>query len=271
MVVSNAERRVSLRTYYCCLCLLTLVLLVCRFVVLDEPTSGLDSTTAVSLIELLHKYAVQQGKTVITSIHQPSSAVFRSFDRLVLLSDGYVVYFGTPVDSLEYLRSVDLACPDGYNAADHWMDLLVVDTANPEADEDEETTELKSKMVTMSKRSSFAGTGVKPHLKLQQAWDRDAVADEMDLALVESEDDKSFDGVNDLKESKYNSSWSTQYYILVHRALKNSRSAILTPLNLMKSIGLGLATGMIYWHTEYTEKNVADIQAYFFFTMTFWV
>merc|ERR1712232_946086 len=38
---------------------------------------------------------------------------------------GNVVYFGKPSNSLSYLKSLDLACPDGYNAADHWMDLLV--------------------------------------------------------------------------------------------------------------------------------------------------
>lgn len=82
-------------------------------IMLDEPTSGLDSTSAVSLIRLLHNLANDHGKTVVTSIHQPSSAVFRSFDRLIMLADGNVVYFGTPVDSLSYLRDQDLSCPDG--------------------------------------------------------------------------------------------------------------------------------------------------------------
>jgi ABC-type multidrug transport system ATPase subunit len=79
---------------------------------LDEPTSGLDSTSAVSLLKLLQSFASENGKTVITTIHQPSSAVFRSFDRLMMLSEGRVVYFGTPVDSLDYLHNLDLACPE---------------------------------------------------------------------------------------------------------------------------------------------------------------
>merc|ERR1711920_916254 len=92
---------------------------------LDEPTSGLDSTSAVSLMKLLQSLARSQQKTVITSIHQPSSALFFAFDQLMLLAEGNAVYFGTPKNSLEYLRSQNMACPDGYNAADHWMDLLV--------------------------------------------------------------------------------------------------------------------------------------------------
>ena len=54
-----------------------------------------------------------------------------------MLSEGQVVYFGTPVHSLTYLREQNLACPDGYNAADHWMDLLVTDSAVEEEREEE--------------------------------------------------------------------------------------------------------------------------------------
>jgi ABC-type multidrug transport system ATPase subunit len=33
-----------------------------------------------------------QGKTIITSIHQPSSQIFQSFDQLILLADGKTIY-----------------------------------------------------------------------------------------------------------------------------------------------------------------------------------
>merc|ERR1712137_606583 len=69
---------------------------------LDEPTSGLDSTSAVSLMQMLQDLARSHHKTIITSIHQPSSKIFFSFDKLMLLAEGNQVYFGTPQDSLEY-------------------------------------------------------------------------------------------------------------------------------------------------------------------------
>ena len=93
-------------------------------ILLDEPTSGLDSTSAVALMKVLYKLAREEGKTIITSIHQPSSAVFFAFDRLMLLADGNVVYFGTPHGSLDHVKELGLECPTGYNAADHHMDLL---------------------------------------------------------------------------------------------------------------------------------------------------
>lgn len=60
---------------------------------LDEPTSGLDSASAFFVIQALRSIA-HDGRTVISSIHQPSSEVFALFDDLFLLSGGQTVYFG---------------------------------------------------------------------------------------------------------------------------------------------------------------------------------
>jgi ABC-type multidrug transport system ATPase subunit len=56
---------------------------------LDEPTSGLDSFSAVRLCQVLKKVA-NAGATVLFTIHQPSSSLFASFDRLILLHKGRV-------------------------------------------------------------------------------------------------------------------------------------------------------------------------------------
>lgn len=60
---------------------------------LDEPTSGLDSASAFFVVQTLRNIACD-GRTVISSIHQPSSEVFALFDDLYLLSGGETVYFG---------------------------------------------------------------------------------------------------------------------------------------------------------------------------------
>ena len=46
----------------------------------DEPTSGLDSFMAESIIDSMCELAYSQGKTVITTIHQPSSQIFEKFN-----------------------------------------------------------------------------------------------------------------------------------------------------------------------------------------------
>ncbi len=54
----------------------------------------MDSTSAVALMEVLRELAIQ-GKTIITSIHQPSSQIFQSFDQLILLADGKMIFMVT--------------------------------------------------------------------------------------------------------------------------------------------------------------------------------
>lgn len=213
-------------------------------ILLDEPTSGLDATTAISLLRLLKDLAVNQGKTIVTSVHQPNSKVFRSFDKLIMLSNGNVVYFGDPVDSIMYLEKLQLACPEAYNCADHWMDLLV---AHPD-DDDEYNDEY--------------GTEAPPREILERAWDDSTVE-----SLIIQGDPREIPQ----HTQKYKTGWCTQYRILTHRALKNSRSAIFTPLNLCKSLAIGIVAGLVWFDTEYTEQNINDIRAFFFFTMTFWV
>ncbi|CAN0891850.1 ABC transporter G family member 15 [Linum grandiflorum] len=60
---------------------------------LDEPTTGLDSASAFFVVRILRNIA-EDGRTVVSSIHQPSSEVFALFDELCLLSGGETVYSG---------------------------------------------------------------------------------------------------------------------------------------------------------------------------------
>lgn len=63
----------------------------------DEPTSGLSSSDSETLIHILHEQ-VLNGRLIIINIHQPSSAVFKIFDKVFILdSGGYPVYFGNPL------------------------------------------------------------------------------------------------------------------------------------------------------------------------------
>jgi ABC-type multidrug transport system ATPase subunit len=59
-----------------------------RLVLLDEPTSGLDSTTALKIMKMIKKEA-NAGLTIICTIHQPSSDLFRLMDRVIVLVDGF--------------------------------------------------------------------------------------------------------------------------------------------------------------------------------------
>uniref|UniRef100_H2Z6M7 ABC transporter domain-containing protein n=1 Tax=Ciona savignyi TaxID=51511 RepID=H2Z6M7_CIOSA len=86
---------------------------------LDEPTSGLDSSTAFALTLSLKKYAVQSGKTVMMTIHQPNAQMFFQFDTVLLLSGGRVAYYGAPNDVIKDFAEMGYACDTThYNPAD---------------------------------------------------------------------------------------------------------------------------------------------------------
>lgn len=72
---------------------------------LDEPTSGLSSRDSENIMDLLKELALK-GKLIFTVIHQPSSDIFKMFDKLFILDNGgYLIYDGNPVDSIIYFKS----------------------------------------------------------------------------------------------------------------------------------------------------------------------
>lgn len=88
-------------------------------VFLDEPTSGLDSFSATQIIDLLHKVS-NAGSTVLFTIHQPSSEVFNSFDHLILLNKGRVMYQGSVQKVPTVFENCKHPVPPNYNPAD-WI------------------------------------------------------------------------------------------------------------------------------------------------------
>lgn len=46
-----------------------------------------------------------KGKTVICTVHQPSSEVFALFDRILLLSEGRTAFLGTTNKALDFFSS----------------------------------------------------------------------------------------------------------------------------------------------------------------------
>jgi ABC-type multidrug transport system ATPase subunit/uncharacterized tellurite resistance protein B-like protein len=70
----------------------------------DEPTSGLSSRDSENIIDLLKELSLK-GKLVFTVIHQPSSDIFKMFDKLVILdTGGFQIYYGNPVDAVSYFK-----------------------------------------------------------------------------------------------------------------------------------------------------------------------
>jgi ABC-type multidrug transport system ATPase subunit len=96
-----------------------------RTIFLDEPTSGLDSFQAFAVIESMKALATRN-KIVVAVIHQPRSSIFGLFDLLLLLSAGKIMYFGPAAQAVQYFATMGYPCPEHFNPADFFLDLLSV-------------------------------------------------------------------------------------------------------------------------------------------------
>ncbi|CAH2036401.1 unnamed protein product, partial [Thlaspi arvense] len=140
---------------------------------LDEPTSGLDSASAFFVIQALRNIARDGGRTVVSSIHQPSSEVFALFDDLFLLSGGETVYFGETKFAVEFFAEAGFPCPKKRNPSDHFLRCINSDfdtvTATLKGSQrmretpatsdplmNLATSEIKSRLVENYRRSTYA-------------------------------------------------------------------------------------------------------------------
>lgn len=95
---------------------------------LDEPTSGLDGQSAFTICRVLKKLA-DAGQTILCTIHQPSSLLFETFDRLLLLQRGGQVVYNGPVGKdgqhlIKYFADRGAQCPPGINPAEFMLDAI---------------------------------------------------------------------------------------------------------------------------------------------------
>jgi ABC-type multidrug transport system ATPase subunit len=74
---------------------------------IDEPTSGLSSRDSENLMSLIRELTLK-GKLIFTVIHQPSSEIFKMFDKIIILDQGgSLAYYGNPVEAVVYFKKID--------------------------------------------------------------------------------------------------------------------------------------------------------------------
>ncbi|KAJ0082604.1 hypothetical protein Patl1_11423 [Pistacia atlantica] len=97
-----------------------------KLLFLDEPTSGLDSAASYYVMSRIAKLDRRDGvrRTIIASIHQPSTEVFQLFHNLCLLSLGRTVYFGPALATNEFFALNGFSCPTLQNPSDHFLKTI---------------------------------------------------------------------------------------------------------------------------------------------------
>lgn len=91
---------------------------------LDEPTTGLDSVAALALCTKLKALTDSRKCTVVCTIHQPQSKIFRLFDHLVLMNKGHIVYQGPAEYATQFFCLSGFPIPADENPADHFLYVI---------------------------------------------------------------------------------------------------------------------------------------------------
>ncbi|XP_050250078.1 ABC transporter G family member 28-like isoform X4 [Quercus robur] len=92
--------------------------------ILDEPTSGLDSASSHQLLRALRREALE-GVNICMVVHQPSYALFKMFDDLILLAKGGLTAYHGPVKKVEeYFAGLGINIPERINPPDYFIDIL---------------------------------------------------------------------------------------------------------------------------------------------------
>ncbi|KAK8529765.1 hypothetical protein V6N13_102667 [Hibiscus sabdariffa] len=94
-----------------------------KLLFLDEPTSGLDSAASFHVMRKIASLNQRDGvrRTIVASIHQPSSEVFHLFHNVFLLSAGQTVFFGALPAANEFFAVNGFPCPTLQNPSDHFL------------------------------------------------------------------------------------------------------------------------------------------------------
>ncbi|CAG8529734.1 4190_t:CDS:10, partial [Dentiscutata heterogama] len=211
-------------------------------ILLDEPTSGLDSSLALDLVQTLKELAKKQRKTIIMVVHQPSSQVFELFDRLLLMADGQVAYFGDSADIVDYLANEGFVCHPNFNPADYMLELL----NNPTA---------KQKLITTHANSIQSDSSGK--LVVEKCFKRPT-----------SSDDSRITGSS---KHKWEATFLQQLMILTERSFKQRSKVVLSKLNFTQIFSLAIINCLIWFRMPYTEASLPDRYGMIFFTTTFWI
>mmetsp|Transcript_94503 Transcript_94503/g.137985 ORF Transcript_94503/g.137985 Transcript_94503/m.137985 type:complete len:623 (+) Transcript_94503:57-1925(+) len=215
---------------------------------LDEPTTGLDTYTAYSVMHTLHSLA-RAGRTVIATIHQPSSDTFGLFDNLAVLSQGHLVYQGPAQGMVHYAAEMGKRCGEFVNPADFLFMEVLNDRDDLVGGGDEAiVTARTNKLLAAYRRSSVCQEYLRdalscrtlkgPPLDLHTREDRPGIGEQMAIL-----------------------------------ALRNVRNMVRNPMGLraklLQSVFLGLVVSAIFYDIGDNQSSTQDrMGSLFFMAMT---
>ncbi|XP_061399143.1 protein white [Musca vetustissima] len=213
-------------------------LLIC-----DEPTSGLDSFMAHSVVQVLKKLS-QRGKTVILTIHQPSSELFELFDKILLMAEGRVAFLGTPNEAVDFFSFIGAQCPNNYNPADFYVQVLAVVPGREVESRDR-----------ISKICDNFAVG-KVAREMEQSVQKIAAKSD----AITKDEENGF---------TYKASWFTQFRAIIWRSwISTLKEPLLVKVRLIQTTMVAILIGLIFLNQPLTQVGVMNINGAIFLFLT---
>ncbi|PIN16003.1 Transporter, ABC superfamily (Breast cancer resistance protein) [Handroanthus impetiginosus] len=224
---------------------------------LDEPTSGLDSTSANRLLQILQCLA-KGGRTIITTIHQPSSRMFHMFDKVLLISEGHTVYYGEARESMEYFSRLRFIPEIAMNPAEFLLDLAtgqVNDISVPEELSASKGTAEFGKLMIRYLQHKYEV--LQEQREKEENHQTPQVIESLQLAIQVKKD--------------WTLSWLQQFRILFKRTFKERCRDYFDPLRLIQAFGVAVLLGLLWWKSSTaTEAQLRDQIGLLFYICIFW-
>ncbi|KAL5778901.1 hypothetical protein ACOSQ2_009638 [Xanthoceras sorbifolium] len=235
--------------------------------ILDEPTSGLDSTAAHRLVSTLGSLA-QRGKTIVMSMHQPSSRVYQMFNSVLVLSEGRCLYFGKGSEAMAYFESVGFSPSFPMNPADFLLDLA---NGVSHCDGVIEREKPNMKLSLVASYNTLLAPKVKAACMEAASSNNNIPRNNKEALLLENQASN--------KEHRKNTNrsiigfsttctWLNQFTILLQRSLKERKHESFNTLRVFQVITASILAGLMWWHSDF--QDIQDRLGLFFFISIFW-
>eukprot|EP00092_Neocalanus_flemingeri_P034993 GFUD01038077.1.p1 GENE.GFUD01038077.1~~GFUD01038077.1.p1 ORF type:complete len:636 (+),score=147.35 GFUD01038077.1:90-1997(+) len=206
----------------------------------DEPTSGLDSYMAGHVVELMKELA-NQGRTVVTTIHQPSSIILAQFNKILLIAEGRTAYMGEISGATNFLSSCGYPCPPQYNPADHAIEVLTILPTDKE-----NSRQRVAKICNQFSQTSYGQllafqTPLEQHIKPAQTN----------------------------PHSPYAVGWCPQFWALLWRGwLSVIREPKIMKVRVFQTVFIAGLIGVIYYGQNADQAGIVNINGVLFFFIT---
>ena len=208
------------------------------------------------------------GRAILTTIHQPSSRLYKDLDTVMLLSEGHVLYYGASTLTVDWFHNQGFDMPYGVNVAEYILDIANSNIEGQDMSGEESRAHLIDAM------TNFLSSNPRGFLKSEDDEQYKRASEELhdfvlfDQTASESQRNLLIDGK---KSDRWGATFSQQCVILLSRAMRNRRFSSMSYQAFFQTIGCAVVIGILWWQTgnDNTYLSAEDASGLIFFVLIY--